>query len=136
MMEEKQLAENNFLNKGGVFSIRKNSKDVIHSLQYALGLLKNTENMVALFPQARFESNYQQPLHFEKGLSWILKKLRGKVQMIFVANQVEYFESAKPLLFIHFEEYNYSGKTFSDIEKDYNLFFERCYRKNPTLKNN
>ena len=136
MMEEKQLVENRILNYGGVFSIKKNSKQVIESLSYTLELLKDPGNMVALFPQGQFESSCQHPLHFENGLNWILKKLPQQVEMIFLANQVEYFDSAKPNLFIHFETYNYSGKTLTDIEKDYNRFYANCSAKNLTLQNN
>lgn len=134
MMEEKQLSENRFLNYGGVYSVRKNSRDVIESLQYTIELLNNSGNLVALFPQGKFESKYQHPLHFEKGLDWIIKKFPSEVQFIFMANQVEYFDSQKPLLFMHFEEYNYSGKTIDEIEKDYNRFYERCFNKNLTIK--
>lgn len=134
MMDEKQLAENRILNFGGVFSIRKYSKDVLKSLRYSLEILENSHNLVALFPQGKFESKYQYPLHFENGLDWILKKLNGEVQFIFMANQVEYFDSVQPLLFMHFEEYDYSGKTILEIEKDYNRFYESCYQKNLTLK--
>lgn len=134
MMEEKQLSENRFLNYGGVYSVRKQSKDVVESLKYTLELLTDSGNLVALFPQGKFESKYQYPLHFEKGLDWILKKLGSEVQFIFMANQVEYFDSVKPLLFMHFEEYEYSGKTLDEITKDYNHFYERCFNKNLNLK--
>lgn len=135
MMEEKQLSENRFLNYGGVYSVRKQSKDVMESLKYTLELLTDSGNLVALFPQGKFESKYRHPLHFEKGLGWILKKLGSEVQFIFMANQVEYFDSVKPLLFMHFEEYDYSGKTVDEIEKEYNQFYERCFSKNLNLKN-
>lgn len=134
MMEEKQLSENRFLNYGGVYSIRKNSRVVMESLQYTLELLRDKKNMVALFPQGKFESKYQHPLHFEKGLGWIMKKLPGEVQFIFMANQVEYFDSVNPQLFMHFGEYNYSGKTIDEIEEDYNQFHKECFNKNLTLK--
>jgi 1-acyl-sn-glycerol-3-phosphate acyltransferase len=135
MMEEKQLNDNRILNYGGVYSIRKHSKDVVNSLQYTINLLNNQNNLVALFPQGKFESKYQHPLHFEKGLGWILKKLPGKVQFIFMANQVEYFDSGKPLLFMHFKEYDYSGKTIEKIQEDYNRYYEECFNKNLTLRN-
>lgn len=134
MMEEKQLSENWFLNYGGVYSVRKQSKDVMESLHYTLELLNNSDNLVALFPQGKFESKYQHPLHFEKGLDWILKKLGSEVQFIFMANQTEYFDSVKPMLFMHFEEYEYSGKTPEEIARDYNSFYKRRFNKNLTLK--
>ena len=106
----------------------------MESLQYTLELLRDKKNMVALFPQGKFESKYQHPLHFEKGLGWIMKKLPGEVQFIFMANQVEYFDAVKPQLFMHFEEYKYSGKIIDKIEEDYNAFYKRCFNKNLTLK--
>jgi hypothetical protein len=136
MMEEKQLSENRFLNYGGVYSIRKESKDLVKSLQYTNELLQNPDNLVALFPQGKFESKYQFPLHFEKGLDRILKNLKNEVQFIFMANQVEYFDSVKPLLFMHFKEYNYSGKQVKEIEKDYNQFYKRCFAGNINLSEN
>ncbi len=135
MMEEKQLRENKILNYGGIFSIRKFSRDEIRSLLYSVELLKNPENMVGLFPQGKFESSYQHPLHFEKGLCWILKKVQNEIQVVFVANQVEYFDSVKPNLFCYYKDYDPSGKSPSDIEKDYNRFFESCYKKNRLKKN-
>ena len=136
MMEEKQLKEHMILNRGGVFSVKKHSKEALQSLQYTVELLKDPGNMVALFPQGQFESKYQYPLHFEKGFDWILEKTENQLQMVFVANLVEYFESVKPMLFTYYEEYNFTGKNMHDIEKDYNLFYERSYKQNLKLKNN
>lgn len=134
MMEEKQLTENRFLNYGGVYSVRKNSRDLMESLHYTIELLNDSNNLVALFPQGKFESKYQYPLNFEKGLGWLLKKLPSEVHFIFMANQVEYFNSAKPNLFMHFQEYNYSGKTIEEIETDFNRFYKKCFNKNLKLK--
>ena len=136
MMEEKQLVENRILNYGGVYSIKKNSKEVLESLHYTTELLKDPGNMVALFPQGQFESSYQHPLHFEKGLHWLLKKIPQRVQMIFLANQVEYFDSVKPNLFVYFEQYDFTGKTLNDIETDYNQFYKRCFNNNLNLIKN
>ncbi|SHI44667.1 Acyltransferase [Tangfeifania diversioriginum] len=136
LMEEKQLVENKILNQGGVFSLRKNSKDVVRSLQYSVELLKDPGNMVALFPQGQFESKYQHPLHFEKGLDWILKKLPNKVEMVFIVNLTEYFDSVKPNLYIYYKTYDYERKTLAGIEKDYNDFYEECFKKNITFKDN
>ncbi|MDD2381423.1 MAG: lysophospholipid acyltransferase family protein [Mariniphaga sp.] len=134
MMLEEQLKKNWFLQYTGAFSIQKSSKGVIGSLQYCIDLLQNPGNLVTFFPQGRFESVYIQPLHFEKGMEWLLKNLKNDVQMIFAANQVDYFESVKPYLFMHFQEYNYSGKAIHTIEKDYNLFYQSCALRNITLK--
>ncbi len=136
MMLEEQLRKYWFFSHTGAFSVKKNSKSVIESLNYAVELLQNPENMLTYFPQGQFESMYQQPLPFENGLSWILKNLKNDLQVIFVVNQVEYFESPKPQLFIYFEKYDYAGKSSEQIKLDYNDFFVACYRKNTIMKDN
>lgn len=134
MMLENQLKKNWFFQHTGAFSVRKNSKSIIESLTYATELLQNPENLVTFFPQGQFESINQGKLHFEKGVEWLLKNLKNDVQVIFVANQVDYFESAKPSLFMHFETYNYNGKSLKDIENDYNAFYNTSALKNIQLK--
>ena len=134
MMLEDQLKKNWFFQHTGAFSVRKNSKSVIESLNYGIELLQNQNNLLTFFPQGQFESMYQQPLHFKNGLEWVLKNLKNEVQVIFVANQTDYFESAKPHLFMHFKPYDYRGKNLQEIEKDYNAFYRSSSLKNIKLK--
>jgi 1-acyl-sn-glycerol-3-phosphate acyltransferase len=134
MMLEEQLKKNWFFQYTGAFSVRKNSKSIVESLNYAAELLQNPNNLVTYFPQGQFESINQKKLHFEKGLEWLLKNLKNEVQVIFVANQVDYFESDKPHLFMHFETYDFQGKNILEIEDDYNTFYRRSALKNIKLK--
>jgi len=135
MMLEEQLRKNWFLGYAGVYSVRKNSKSLIESLRYSAELLENTANLVALFPQGEFESAYQQPFHFENGLNWILRNVESPVQVVFMANQVEYFDSSRPHLFVHYKAYDAANKTKHEINADYNSFFRECYQKNIELIN-
>ncbi len=89
MMLEQQLSKCWFFRYTGAYSIKKNSKSVISSLNYTVELLQKPENMVAFFPQGKFESVYVQPLVFQRGISWILKNLNYDVQLLFVANLTE-----------------------------------------------
>jgi 1-acyl-sn-glycerol-3-phosphate acyltransferase len=134
MMLEEQLKKNWFFQHTGAFSVRKNSKGIIQSLTYASELLQNPDNLVTYFPQGQFESINQEKLHFEKGVEWLLKNLKKDVRVIFVANQVDYFESAKPYLFMHFETYDYKGKNLQEIEADFNAFYRTSSLKNIKLK--
>lgn len=127
MMLENQLSRCWFFRHSGAYSIRKKSKSIIDSLNYTVELLQKPQNMVALFPQGQFESVYTQPLKFQRGISWILKNLKNDVQLLFVANLTEYFESVRPRLFIYFKEYDYKNKTQTDIENDYNKFYRESY---------
>lgn len=134
MMLEDQLKKNWFFQHTGAFSVRKNSKSIIESLTYVAELLKTPNNLVTYFPQGKFESVNQEKLHFEKGVEWLLKNLKNEVQVIFVANQIDYFESAKPYLFMHFETYDYRGKNLREIENDFNVFYRISSLKNIKLK--
>lgn len=134
MMLEDQLKRNWFFQHTGAFSINKNSKSSIESLNYAADLLQIPQNLVTFFPQGQFESVNQNKFHFEKGVEWLLKNLKNKVQVIFVANQVDYFETGKPQLFMHFKTYNYQEKNLREIEDDYNAFYHSSALKNIQLK--
>ncbi len=130
MMLEEQLKKHWYFRHTGAFSIRKNSKSIIESLKYTVELLEDERNLVTLFPQGEFKSACQQPIHFENGLNWVLQNVKAPVQVIFVANQVEYFDSPQPQLFIHFKPYDAANKTKHEINDDYNSFFRECYQKN------
>jgi 1-acyl-sn-glycerol-3-phosphate acyltransferase len=134
MMLEEQLGKNWFFRYTGAFPVKKNAKSMIESLNFAVNLLQDPENLLTYFPQGKFESMYQHPVHFERGLEWILKNLKNEVQLVFVANQTEYFESPGPHLFIHFSGYNYKGKSAREIANDYSTFFADSSRKNLKIK--
>jgi len=74
-MKEKQLKKYIFFSRTGAFSISSNPKKIMESMNYAIELLKHPENMVIFFPQGQFESVYQQPLHFKKGIAELLKRI-------------------------------------------------------------
>lgn len=135
MMLEDQLGKNWFFQYTGAFPVRKNAKSIIESLNFAVSLLQNPQNLLTYFPQGKFESMYQHPFRFERGLEWILKNLKNDVQMVFVANQTEYFESPSPHLFIHYKKYDYQGKSTHEIASDYDAFFTESFKKNIQIKN-
>ncbi|MDD4755336.1 MAG: lysophospholipid acyltransferase family protein [Prolixibacteraceae bacterium] len=127
MMLEEQLLKHWYFRHTGGYSIKTNSKSCIESLRYTTELLKKPENMITFFPQGRFESVYTQPLNFRKGIEWVLKHLNNDIQVIFTANLVEYFSSAKPELYIYFKEYAYQNKDITALQQDYNHFYKESY---------
>ena len=127
MMLEDPLKKRMFLNKLGAFSIKKNSKTGLESLEYAAGLLEDKNNLVLLFPQGSIQSHHNRPLTFEKGWFRILNKISGHFQVVFMAGLVDYFSHRKPTLSIYLENYN-PGEPFNkEVFQDaYNAFFENC----------
>lgn len=129
MMLEEQLCKFMILNKGGAFSIRKNSRDIVESLAYTTDLLKQKENMILIFPQGEIQTLYTHDFVFEKGVEYILKKLNGEVQIVFNVNLVDYFSYKKPSLDIYFTPYYVGNKIdIVTIEQDFTRFAHECIK--------
>jgi 1-acyl-sn-glycerol-3-phosphate acyltransferase len=103
MMEEDQLATRRFLSRLGAFSIKKNSRSAIDSLNYAASVLNDPGNLLVVFPQGRFQSLHQHPLTFEKGWFRIIQKAQPDIQIVFMAALTDYFSSSRPGLDIYLE---------------------------------
>ena len=130
MMLEEQLNKNNFLNYTGGFSIKKKSKSIIETLNYTAGLLEDNKNLVLVFPQGEIQSLYNTSIHFNKGLEFILKKVTGKIHIVFLVSLVDYFSQQKPGLYMYFKEYNGGYLTTENIEREYGIFYSQCRDKN------
>lgn len=129
MMLEEQLRRYSFFNKIGGYSIRKNSKTAIESINYTQSLLEKPENIVLLFPQGEIQSLYTSHFQFEKGTERILKTIRNNIHVVFQANLVDYHSYAKPTLYIYFGEYK-QGSSLDELQQSYNAFFQECIHKN------
>jgi len=121
IMLEEQLEQRMFLNQAGAFSIKKKNRDIIESLNYSETILTDPGNLLVLYPQGEIQSLYHYPLHFEKGISAILEKIRQPVQVIFLAALVDYFSHRKPTLTLAFKEYDMKQfSSIDDLESAYN----------------
>lgn len=132
MMLEEQLIKRSYLSKIGAFSIKKNSKSALDSLNHASGLLEKPENAVLIFPQGRFQTQWMQQITFEKGWIRIANGTRGreKPQLVFMVCLVDYFPHLRPMLSIYisgFNSGNYNNN--EEIEQAYNDFYHDCIKK-------
>lgn len=134
MMLEEQLLKFSFFRNTGAFSVKKGSRSAIESLRYASKLLTDKQNMVLMFPQGEIQSMHQQKIIFEKGAEIILKMTENPVQIVFVANLIDYFSQPKALLAIYAEEYTGTERGFIDIQKAYQDFYDRCLDNNLKMK--
>jgi len=125
MMLEEQLQKNWYFKYTGGFSISKKSKSIVETLNYTAELLQDKKNMVLMFPQGKIFSMHHHNFDFEKGIEKILSKTNGKVQVVFLANIVDYFADVKPNVTMNIVEYTGDFKV-APIEKSYNRFFETC----------
>ncbi len=126
MMLEEQLRKYWFFNYTGGYSIHKKSRSVVESINYTSDLLNNPKNIVLIFPQGKIQSMHKQWFEFESGIEKILKKIdRNKIQIIFLINMIDYFSKPKPSLYQYIVEYKSESTTCFDIEKYFNLFYQK-----------
>jgi 1-acyl-sn-glycerol-3-phosphate acyltransferase len=130
MMLEEQLRKFSFFINTGGYSVRKGSRTIIESINYTIKLLSDRNNLVMLFPQGKINSIYNQTFRFERGIERILKEVNGKIQIIFVANLIDYFSNEKPSLFIYLKEYDNPDTNVGSIQDEYNIFYSKCVAEN------
>ncbi|MCD7973351.1 MAG: lysophospholipid acyltransferase family protein [Candidatus Azobacteroides sp.] len=127
MMLEEQLEKNRFLSGGGAFSVKKNSREIVKSLDYCLHLLKDRNNLVLLFPQGKIESLYTADFRFQKGIIYLLRHVKNDIHLFFNINMIEYMSERKPSLHIYFKEYQpFYPCNIQEIEQAYNEYFDFC----------
>ena len=121
MMLEDQLKTRMFLNKLGMFSIKKGNRDIIRAINYSSEILNDKKNLLLMYPQGKIESAYHYPVKFEPGMIKILQKLNQPVELIFLVLLIEYFAFKKPTLFLYIKPYPFQkGCTIEEIEQAYN----------------
>jgi hypothetical protein len=126
MMLEEQLKMFSVLNKTGGYSIKKGSKSILESLRYTAELLNDQGNAVLLFPQGKIQSLYNTSFQFEKGIEKLLDMVENKIQIVFIANLIDYFSHSVPDLYIFFKEYRHDNHDIIFLQNEYNLFYSSC----------
>ncbi len=101
MMQEDHLQKRMWLRRLGSFSISRTSRDMLQSMQYAATQLNWPENLVTVFPQGSLESNHSTEIRIEKGISYLIKNIKGNCQIVYCAVLIDYFESFKPTAYFH-----------------------------------
>ena len=121
MVLEDTMRKERFLKYGGAFSVNKNPKDILTSLNYASTLLKEPGNIVLIYPQGKLYSNFVEQVHFEKGVLNIIQQTNADFQLVFAAAFVQYFKHKKPTatVYLKTETVNYAGKTIGDLQQAY-----------------
>jgi 1-acyl-sn-glycerol-3-phosphate acyltransferase len=129
MMLEDQLRKFWFFNYTGGFSVRKNSKSIIETLDYTRQLLTNKNNLVLMYPQGEIQSMHEPVFKFERGLEHILKKMENPVQVVFMVSLVDYFSNPKPGLFLYLKEFDGMDFKTETILLKFNRFYADCVEK-------
>lgn len=131
MMLERELSKNMFLTKVGASSISKGKRSSIESLDYAVEILQNKENLFLFFPQGKIESIYTKEFTFEKGLlSHILENMKNDYEVVFNMNLIDYGAHRRPEMTVYYETQTINKNTNADdLEREYNRFANACFTK-------
>jgi len=129
MMLEEQLRKFWFCKYTGGFSVRKNSKSIIETLDYTRQLLTNKNNLILMYPQGEIQSMHEPVFKFERGLEHILKKIENPVQVVFMVSLVDYFSNPKPGLFLYLKEFDGMDFKTESILLKFNKFYADCVEK-------
>ena len=128
MMDEQNLKQRMFLNRVGVFSVQKNRRDLMESLQYSAEILKDPGSLLTIYPTGAMLTQYQQNIVFQKGVSRILSGETANVAVVFAAFLVDYFGYARPEIRIYLEKYE-GERTTEELQSAYFAFYQRCIEK-------
>jgi len=123
MMLEEQLKKHWYFQYTGGFSVNRNSREIVESIDYAVDLLNKDDNLVLMFPQGRIHSAHDHAIQFEQGIQHIVKKCADDTQVVFVASFTDYFSNAKPGVFIYTETWSAASLKERNLKEEYQLFF-------------
>jgi hypothetical protein len=76
-----------------------------------------------MFPQGEINSLYNDSIKFEHGLQRIIEQAPDDLQVIFIANLLDYFSDPKPNLFMNIKAYLAQNLKGNLLENKYNEFY-------------
>lgn len=127
MMLEEQLKKHPILAQCGCFSVRKNSRSMLCSLEYCLDIMRTPGNMLLLFPQGRIESIHVTAPGFESGIGYLLDRIGGEYRIVLDINLPDYGAGRKPALNCYLRILH-GGETdgAEALRAEWNRFYAEC----------
>jgi len=126
MILKETAVHSSILRYAGAFSVSKNSREMLQSLNYAAGLLQNPDNLVLMFPQGKLYSNFVDHVNFNKGIMRLIEKAEGKFRLVFAATFIQYLKHKKPSVTVYFknEPGNYAGRSIKELQDNYQQHYQ------------
>jgi len=133
MVLEETMREVKFFKYLGGFSVTKNSREVVESLQYAADLLNDPDNLVVIFPQGKLYSNFVESVNFEKGLFKITEMATADFQYLFAAAFTENFDQKKPSVSIGFKVMQRDDVSGDNLQNAYQQHYDQTRQRHTQL---
>jgi 1-acyl-sn-glycerol-3-phosphate acyltransferase len=126
MVREETVQKVSFFKYMGAFSVNKNTREILTSLDYAAKLLNDPENLVLIFPQGKLFSNFIDEVSFEKGLVKILQGVTGKFQTVYAATFIEGLQYKKPSVNVYLAtaEAGKGHENIADLQQAYQQHYD------------
>lgn len=103
MMLEEQLRAHPILNRCGCFSVKKQSRSVLESLDYCVELMRDPHNMLLIFPQGEIQSMHRSTLEFQSGPDRLLRRIENDYRILLNINLPDYGSGKTPFLNSYYE---------------------------------
>ncbi|MBB6130257.1 lysophospholipid acyltransferase family protein [Mucilaginibacter lappiensis] len=116
MVIENTVRRVSFFKHMGAFSVNKNSRDVLQSINYAAKLLEDPQNLVLIFPQGKLYSNFVDQVHFEKGIWRIIEQAQENFRLVFSATFIQYLKYKKPTATVYLKSID-GNSAYQNIEE-------------------
>ena len=126
MVSEDTTVKFQYVKHGGAFSINKQSRDMLQSLDHAAELLYDPQNLVLIFPQGKLYPNFVNTVQFEKGIMRVMEKAEGKFQLLFAATFVQYLKHKKPTATVYLRVEPSGAKSFEDLKNAYQMHYDNA----------
>jgi hypothetical protein len=119
MVIAETMQQVSFFKYMGAFSVNKNSREILASLDYAAKLLNDPHNLVLIFPQGKLYSNFIDKVSFEKGLLKITQAANGKYQIVLAATFIESLQYKHPSASVYLKTTTGGYNSIDDIRDAY-----------------
>lgn len=133
MVLEETMHKVSFFKYLGGFSVAKNSREMIESLDYAAELLSDPENMVVIFPQGKLYSNFVDNVSFGKGATHIAAKAKSNFQYVLAATFVENFEYKKPTANIYLKVLGVDALAPDELPEQYQIHYKTAKQQQTSI---
>lgn len=128
MMLDEQLKKHPTFAHIGAFGIAKGRRQVLESLDYTVGLLSSSDNMVLVFPQGKLHSQHIEQMEFGKGIGYVLKN-QPDIDVLMLVSFTDYFEHQRPEVRI----YGHLIDSDAHWNDAFNAFYSQCKNKQQLL---
>ncbi|WP_040625747.1 lysophospholipid acyltransferase family protein [Mucilaginibacter paludis] len=133
MVLEDTMQKLSFLKYLGSFSVAKNSRQILQSLDYAADLLNDPDNMVVIFPQGKLYSNFVDDVHFEKGVTHIARKAKANFQYVLAATFIENFQYKKPAVNVYLKVFNVDNIAPDQLQQQYQQHYQKSKQQQTAI---